>query len=50
MGPCRVCSPEVPLSTPKGDADPRPMQRKRDEAMKTSHINQHRSRIPNSLL
>ncbi|MEM1771847.1 MAG: hypothetical protein QXN65_07380 [Ignisphaera sp.] len=35
--------PEVALNTSKGDADPRPMQRKRDEAMKPTNINPYQS-------
>ncbi|MEM1645534.1 MAG: zinc ribbon domain-containing protein, partial [Ignisphaera sp.] len=33
----------VALNAPKGDANPRPMQGKRDEAMKSTYINLHQS-------
>ncbi|MEM4789775.1 MAG: zinc ribbon domain-containing protein, partial [Ignisphaera sp.] len=33
----------VPLNAPKGDANPRPMRGKRDEAMKSTYINLHQS-------
>ncbi|MEM4814771.1 MAG: zinc ribbon domain-containing protein [Ignisphaera sp.] len=39
----RCGGPGVPLNASKGDADPRPMQRKRDEAMKPSDINLYKS-------
>ncbi|MEM1686699.1 MAG: RNA-guided endonuclease TnpB family protein [Ignisphaera sp.] len=35
--------PGVSLNAPKGDADPRPMQRKRDEAMTSTDINPYKS-------
>lgn len=34
---------EVSLNAPKGDANPRPMQRKRDEAMTSTDINLYES-------
>ncbi|MEM0197207.1 MAG: hypothetical protein QXK66_06185, partial [Sulfolobales archaeon] len=33
----------VPLNAPKGDAYPRPMRGKRDEAMKSTNINLYQS-------
>ncbi|MEM2390070.1 MAG: zinc ribbon domain-containing protein [Ignisphaera sp.] len=38
--------PGVILNTPKGDADPRPMQEKRDETMIPPDINLYKSRTP----
>ncbi|MEM4053979.1 MAG: hypothetical protein QW369_00320 [Desulfurococcaceae archaeon] len=36
----------MPLNAPKGDANPRPMQGNRDEAMKSTDIKLHKSRTP----
>ncbi|MEM3966361.1 MAG: zinc ribbon domain-containing protein [Ignisphaera sp.] len=35
--------PGITLNTPKGDADPRPMQRKEYEAMTSTNINSYKS-------
>ena len=42
-GTPRCGVPGVTLNAPKSDANPRPMQRKRDEAMKPTDIKLHKS-------